>query len=169
MTRKVLVFAAIVFASFEIFACAAVTQKGTQCKRAPVPGSLYCWQHGGKSSSTTSADTGSRLVPNTTTVTHTNGRSDVVVKLPKDERTDEDWTLVKLRFLDNKLRETISKGRNPPQDLSSFKRFTHLSFSDQWGTPFKYDHGADWYTLTSAGADKVFGTEDDISLSYEKQ
>lgn len=84
MTRKVLVFAAIVFASFEIFACAAVTQKGTQCKRAPVPGSQYCWQYGGRSSSTASADTG-------------------------------------------------------------------------------------WYTLTSAGTDKVFGTEDDISLSYEKQ
>jgi len=32
---------------FELLACAAVTQKGTVCKRAPVAGSAYCWQHGG--------------------------------------------------------------------------------------------------------------------------
>ncbi|HYG76327.1 MAG TPA: hypothetical protein VEK08_15080 [Planctomycetota bacterium] len=28
-------------------ACAAITQKGTVCKRAASPGSAYCWQHGG--------------------------------------------------------------------------------------------------------------------------
>ena len=31
----------------QVFACAAITKKGTQCKRAPSPGSQYCWQHGG--------------------------------------------------------------------------------------------------------------------------
>ena len=31
----------------EVFACAAITKRGTQCKRAPSPGSQYCWQHGG--------------------------------------------------------------------------------------------------------------------------
>lgn len=29
------------------FACAALTNKGTPCRRAAVPGSPYCWQHGG--------------------------------------------------------------------------------------------------------------------------
>lgn len=27
--------------------CQATTKKGTQCKRAAKPGSMYCWQHGG--------------------------------------------------------------------------------------------------------------------------
>ncbi len=27
--------------------CAAITKKGTQCKRQASPGSEYCWQHGG--------------------------------------------------------------------------------------------------------------------------
>ena len=27
--------------------CAAITQKGTRCKRKASPGSKYCWQHGG--------------------------------------------------------------------------------------------------------------------------
>lgn len=27
--------------------CAAITKKGTQCKRNAKPGSRYCWQHGG--------------------------------------------------------------------------------------------------------------------------
>lgn len=31
----------------QVFACAAITKKGTLCKRAPSPGSQYCWQHGG--------------------------------------------------------------------------------------------------------------------------
>jgi len=31
----------------DVLACAAITQKGTQCKRAASPGSAYCWQHGG--------------------------------------------------------------------------------------------------------------------------
>lgn len=28
--------------------CAAITKKGTQCKRQASVGSIYCWQHGGK-------------------------------------------------------------------------------------------------------------------------
>ena len=28
--------------------CAAITAKGTQCKRAAMPGSQYCWQHQAK-------------------------------------------------------------------------------------------------------------------------
>lgn len=35
------------FIAAQVFACAAITKKGTQCKRAPSPGSQYCWQHGG--------------------------------------------------------------------------------------------------------------------------
>lgn len=31
-----------------LFACEAITKKGTKCRRAPMPGSQYCWQHGGR-------------------------------------------------------------------------------------------------------------------------
>ena len=44
--RFVLAFCAML-AAVQVFACAAITKKGTQCKRAPSPGSQYCWQHGG--------------------------------------------------------------------------------------------------------------------------
>lgn len=37
----------VILAAVQAFACAAITKKGTQCKRAPSPGSQYCWQHGG--------------------------------------------------------------------------------------------------------------------------
>jgi len=30
--------------------CQAITKKGTQCKRQAEAGSVFCWQHGGKSS-----------------------------------------------------------------------------------------------------------------------
>ena len=44
--RLMLAFCALL-AAVQVFACAAITKKGTQCKRAPSPGSQYCWQHGG--------------------------------------------------------------------------------------------------------------------------
>ena len=44
--RLMLAFCAMLVA-VQAFACAAITKKGTQCKRAPSPGSQYCWQHGG--------------------------------------------------------------------------------------------------------------------------
>lgn len=47
MRRKLIVCAAAVLATFCVFACAAMTKKGSQCKRPPSPGSQYCWQHGG--------------------------------------------------------------------------------------------------------------------------
>lgn len=47
MKRKLLVCVAVAMAAFSVLACAAITKKGTQCKRAPSPGSQYCWQHGG--------------------------------------------------------------------------------------------------------------------------
>lgn len=48
MMRKVVLLAcAVVLAVVQAYACAAITKKGTQCKRAPSPGSEYCWQHGG--------------------------------------------------------------------------------------------------------------------------
>lgn len=47
MKRKMLVCLATIMAAVSVLACAAITKKGTQCKRAPSPGSQYCWQHGG--------------------------------------------------------------------------------------------------------------------------
>lgn len=47
MATKFLSCAVCCLLAVEIFACAAITKKGTQCKRAPSPGSQYCWQHGG--------------------------------------------------------------------------------------------------------------------------
>ena len=45
--KKIVVALVVLMAVVQAFACAAITKKGTQCKRAPSPGSLYCWQHGG--------------------------------------------------------------------------------------------------------------------------
>ena len=44
---KKLLCVIMAIAAIQAFACAAITKKGTQCKRAPSPGSIYCWQHGG--------------------------------------------------------------------------------------------------------------------------
>lgn len=38
---------AVAAIAIEAFACAAITKKGTRCKRPASPGSEYCWQHGG--------------------------------------------------------------------------------------------------------------------------
>ncbi len=45
--KKIIVGLIVTFLSFQVIACAAITKKGVQCKRAPSPGSQYCWQHGG--------------------------------------------------------------------------------------------------------------------------
>ena len=47
--KKVLVMAAVCLMAAMTFAaqCAAMTKKGTQCKRQASPGSEFCWQHGG--------------------------------------------------------------------------------------------------------------------------
>lgn len=47
MKRITILFLSFALATQTAIACAAITQKGTQCKRAPSPGSQYCWQHGG--------------------------------------------------------------------------------------------------------------------------
>ncbi len=53
----ILIFSLVVF-SVNAFAgqCQATTKKGTQCKRQAAVGSSYCWQHGGKSQTTTPAE-----------------------------------------------------------------------------------------------------------------
>lgn len=45
--KKLMMLGVTIGLAFELMACAAVTKKGTLCKRAPSPGSQYCWQHGG--------------------------------------------------------------------------------------------------------------------------
>lgn len=47
MKKTIIVLMVIVLSAVQAFACAAITKKGTQCKRAPSPGAQYCWQHGG--------------------------------------------------------------------------------------------------------------------------
>lgn len=47
MKKSIIVLLMVVLSAVQVFACAAITKKGTQCKRAPSPGSQYCWQHGG--------------------------------------------------------------------------------------------------------------------------
>lgn len=69
MKKIMIVFMLVVMSAIQAFACAATTKKGTLCKRAPVPGSQYCWQHGGrsavKSTPTPSAATTSVVTPTT--------------------------------------------------------------------------------------------------------
>ena len=47
--KKMLMAAAVCLMAAMTFAaqCAATTKKGTQCKRQTLPGSQFCWQHGG--------------------------------------------------------------------------------------------------------------------------
>lgn len=45
--RKIVVCVVVALTAISVLACAARTKKGTLCKRAPSPGSEYCWQHGG--------------------------------------------------------------------------------------------------------------------------
>lgn len=47
--KKMLMAAAVYLMAAMTFAaqCAATTKKGTQCKRQTLPGSQFCWQHGG--------------------------------------------------------------------------------------------------------------------------
>ena len=49
MCKRMLLAVALIstITTFEIAACAALTQKGTPCKRPASPGSDFCWQHGG--------------------------------------------------------------------------------------------------------------------------
>lgn len=53
--KRLLVFGVSLLVAAQVFACAAITKKGTQCKRKPVPGSQYCWQHGGRANNTQKA------------------------------------------------------------------------------------------------------------------
>jgi hypothetical protein len=50
---------AIFFTFSHLYAgqCQAITKKGTQCKRQASAGSVYCWQHGGKTQSTSPKET----------------------------------------------------------------------------------------------------------------
>ena len=52
--KKIVVALVVLMAVVQAFACAAITKKGTLCKRTPVPGSLYCWQHGGRAANQSS-------------------------------------------------------------------------------------------------------------------
>ena len=47
--KRILLMAAVCLMAAMAFAaqCAAITKKGTQCKRQASPGSEFCWQHGG--------------------------------------------------------------------------------------------------------------------------
>lgn len=49
--KKNVVMLAVLLVAGQVFACAAITKTGTLCKRAPAPGSQYCWQHGGRAAS----------------------------------------------------------------------------------------------------------------------
>lgn len=54
--KRLLLFGVSLLVAVQVFACAAITKKGTQCKRKPVPGSQYCWQHGGRANNVPKAE-----------------------------------------------------------------------------------------------------------------
>lgn len=56
--KRLLLFGVSLLVSAQVFACAAITKKGTQCKRKPVPGSQYCWQHGGRANNSSKVQVG---------------------------------------------------------------------------------------------------------------
>jgi hypothetical protein len=45
------------------------------------------------------------------------------------------------------------------------KYFSHPVSNDAWGTPYRYILQDNKYTISSAGKDKIFDTNDDIAVS----
>ena len=50
--RRIFILGIVALGVLSSFACDAITKKGVKCKRAPLPGSQYCWQHGGRQTNT---------------------------------------------------------------------------------------------------------------------
>lgn len=48
MKKMLITFVALLLATVQAFACAALTKNGKPCKNPPVSGSQYCWRHGGR-------------------------------------------------------------------------------------------------------------------------
>lgn len=48
LTLSILVIVVVGLCTLGLYACDALTKKGEKCKRNPMPGSQYCWQHGGR-------------------------------------------------------------------------------------------------------------------------
>ena len=79
--KQTVVFILVVF-MISAFACDAITRNGIRCKRASVPGSNYCWQHGGGRTPSSHLSSGVTIHPSDTF--RTNGN--IVVDVPKTPR-----------------------------------------------------------------------------------
>lgn len=64
--------------------------------------------------------------------------------------------------------------QNFPETQAQFERWLDRRFQadnvrrDSWGTPYRIDTARGSFTLTSAGADREFGTEDDLVTEGER-
>lgn len=184
MKKLLIAFVVVCSIAGQAFACAAITKKGTQCKRAPSPGSQYCWQHGG----TTKAQRAVSSAPVQQTpqqslaavVQQSNQGSGEVVQqavtssasLPQTRNlTEEEWTRVRLEAIDNALASYKEHADGKvPMTLQKLRMFSSpsLSFKDGWGVKMRYVTDGVEYIVSSSGPDKTFDTEDDIASKGSK-
>ena len=63
-------------------------------------------------------------------------------------------------YFPDSLQNLVTKGSEPNWSGPYIKKAESLN--DPWGTPFQYTKAENSYTIVSAGADKAFGTADDV-------
>ena len=162
----------VILAAVQAFACAAITKKGTQCKRAPSPGSQYCWQHGGsaRTQQTSHASERPSVVQRQSVpvqqyqVPAKNQQGNYELPPPRN-LTDAEWTAVRLAAIDKAIAEYRERANGAvPMSLQTLRHVSSpsLSFKDGWGGKMRYGTNGIDYVLVSGGEDKMFGTGDDV-------
>lgn len=82
-------------------------------------------------------------------------------------RVQEKVTRSNLESLERAISVFLAQTGRTPRDLKEIHIFRPAAYAaeDAWGTPLKYERISDSrYRLRSAGEDRVFGTQDDITL-----
>lgn len=169
--KSILVLLLATFLAADVLACAAITKKGTQCKRAPASGSIYCWQHGGSSKSQGS----SSRTSNKSTRTYSSSRDSETITYAEDNASPvknrakslgldpTQMTKKRMNSIKKAINNRISKGKPLPSSLDEMKSDVRLNFRDEWGRKFRYEVNCYQYKIISAGPDKEFDTDDDLS------
>lgn len=75
-------------------------------------------------------------------------------------------------ILHQKVAAYVSETGSYPTDLSQIPDLNEKLKTDHWGTPYKLeviDPAVDEFLIRSAGEDKVFGTDDDITTDSKRE
>lgn len=97
------------------------------------------------------------------------GKDQVVEEVKVFQGTKEKLTAANMSSLAREIHSYIAMEGRAPQNLKELQEFRRipLGTTDVWGTIIRYERlGDEDFRLTSAGPDRAFGTEDDISKDY---